>query len=121
MPKVSFEDFKKIDLRVVRIIEASRIEGSEKLVLLKVSLGRFDDPDMSESVEAGYRQIIAGIGLDYVVESLPGKQIVIVENLEHRKLMGHKSQGMLLAAEDENGRPVILQPDKEVPDGSVVR
>lgn len=121
MPTASFTDFKKLELRVVRIAEAIRIEGSEKLVLLKVSLGRFDDPNRTESTEAGYRQIVAGIGLDYAPESLAGKQIIIIENLEPRKLLGHESEGMLLAAEDENGRPVILQPDKEVPDGSKVR
>lgn len=112
MPTVSFDDFKKVELRVARIVEATPIAGSEKLVLLKVSLG---------SGEENYRQIVAGIGLDYALESLPGKQIVIVENLQPRKLMGQESQGMLLAAEDINGRPVILQPDKEVPDGSNVR
>lgn len=112
MPTISFEDFKKSELRVARIIEATPVAGSEKLVLLKVSLG---------SGEENHRQIVAGIGLDYTADSLPGKQIVIVENLEPRKLMGQESQGMLLAAEDSNGRPVILQPDKEVPDGSSVR
>lgn len=121
MPTVPFEDFKKIALRVVRIIEATPVGGSNKLVLLKVGLGRFADPDASEGLEESYRQIVAGIGLDYAVESLPGKQIVIVENLEHLKLLEHESEGMLLAAEDINGRPVLLQPDKEVPNGSVVR
>lgn len=121
MAAVAFDDFKKITFKVARIIEASPVEGSNKLVLLKVGLGRFADPDAGEGLEESYRQIVAGIGLDYAVESLPGKQVVIVENLEHRTLMGHESQGMLLAAEDANGRPVILQPDKEVPDGSKVR
>lgn len=121
MPTISFEDFNKVELRVARIVEATPVIGSEKLILLKVSLVRGKDSAAGGSVEENYRQVVAGIGLDYAVESLPGKQIVIVENLEHRKLMGHESQGMLLAAEDINGRPVLLQPDKEVPDGSSVR
>ena len=121
MPMVSFDDFKKIELRIARIVEATPVAGSEKLVLLKVNLGRRGDLNSEGLAEEMYRQVVAGIGLDYAVESLPGKQVVIVENLQPRKLMGQESQGMLLAAGDINGRPVILQPDKEVPDGSNVR
>jgi methionyl-tRNA synthetase len=121
MAMVSFADFKKIELRIARIVDATPVTGSDKLVLLKVSLGRGGDSLAEGLVEETYRQVVAGIGLDYTAESLPGKQIVIVENLQPRKLMGQESQGMLLAAEDVHGRPVILQPDKEVPDGSSVR
>jgi methionyl-tRNA synthetase len=117
----SLADFKKLDLRVGRIVAAESIAGSEKLVKLTVSLGRFGDPDAGENVEEVTRTLVAGIGQDYAVESLPGRQIVVATNLEPKVMMGVASQGMLLAAEDEKGRPVLLMPEREVPDGSVVR
>lgn len=119
--RLSFADFKKLDLRVGRIVAAEKMAGSEKLVKLTVSLGRFGDPDATENVEEVTRTLVAGIGQDYAVESLPGRQIVVVANLEPKIMLGVESQGMLLAAEDEKGRPVLLQPEKEAPDGSVVR
>jgi methionine--tRNA ligase beta chain len=105
---ISFEDFQKIDLRVAKIIKAERIEGSEKLLKLEVNLGK------------EVRQIIAGIAKFYKPEDLIGKEIVIVANLEPKKLMGLESQGMLLAAE-KDGEPVILIPEKEVPPGTKIR
>jgi methionine--tRNA ligase beta chain len=105
---VSFEDFKKVELKIAKILEAERVEGSEKLLRLKVSLGSLE------------RQIIAGIGLKYKPEDLIGKEIAIVANLEPRKLMGLVSEGMLLAASGEDG-PVILMPEREVPAGAEVR
>lgn len=105
---VSFEEFKKLDLRVGKIIEVQRIEGSEKLVKLRVDLG-------SEE-----RQIIAGIGKQYAPEVLIGKAIVVLVNLEPKTFMGFESQGMLLAA-DVEGKPILLLPDQEVPPGCMVR
>ncbi len=113
---ISFEDFKKIDLRVAEIIEVERVENSEKLVKLRISLG---DNDPSTGSGQGERQIIAGIGKVYEPQTLINKKIVIVANLEPRSLMGLESQGMLLAAGDENG-PVLLVPDKEVNPGSAI-
>jgi methionine--tRNA ligase beta chain len=105
---ISFEDFQKIDLRVAKIIKAEKIEGSEKLLKLEVNLGK------------EVRQIIAGIAKFYKPEDLVGKEIVVVANLEPKKLMGIESQGMLLAAE-KDGEPVILVPEKEVPPGTKIR
>jgi len=105
---ITFEDFKKIDLRVGKILEAEKIEGSEKLLKLIVDLG-------SEK-----RQLVAGIGKYYKPEDLIGKEIVVVVNLEPKKIMGIESQGMLLAA-DKDGEPVILIPEKEVLPGTIVR
>lgn len=121
MNSVSLADFKKLDLRVGRVIEAERLAGSEKLVQLTVSLGRYGDPDAAENVEEVTRTLVAGLGQDYVVESLPGRQIVVVANLEPKVLLGVESQGMLLAAEDEKGRPVLLALEREVPEGAAVR
>jgi len=106
---VNYDDFKKIDLRVAKILKAERVEGSEKLVKLQIDVG-----------ELGQRQLIAGIGTIYTPEILVGKQIVIVANLEPRKLMGYESQGMLLAASDELG-PVLLAPESEVEPGTVIK
>lgn len=105
---INFEDFKKVELKIAKILEASRVEGSDKLLKLKVSLG-----------EAGERQIIAGIGKSYEPEFLIGKEIAIVANLEPRMLMGLESQGMILAAKGEAG-PIVLFPEKEVPPGAVI-
>ena len=105
---ITFDDFKKVELKIAKILEAGRVEGSEKLLKLKVSLG-------SEE-----RQVIAGIGLKYEPENIVGREIVIVANLEPRKLMGLESQGMLLAAGGEEG-PIILIPEAEVAAGAEVR
>ena len=105
---VAFEDFKKLDLRVGKIIEATKIEGSDKLVQLKVDLGE----------EA--RQLVAGILTSYGVEDLPGRSIIVVTNLDTRTIVGIESQGMLLAADGPEG-PVLLMPDYEVPPGTKIR
>ncbi|MFA6354281.1 MAG: methionine--tRNA ligase subunit beta [Candidatus Paceibacterota bacterium] len=105
---IPYEDFSKIDLRVVKILNAERISGSDKLLKLQVNLG-----------EEGNRQIIAGIGKVYNPETLANKEIIIVSNLETRILLGEESQGMLLAASGENG-PVLLVPEKETPPGAKI-
>ncbi len=111
---ITYEDFSKIDLRIATIFSAERIEGSEKLIRLEVDAG-----DKNEADESLRRQIIAGIGKAYEPETLIGQHIVIIANLEPRKLMGLESNGMLLAAGD--GVPVLLQPDREVPPGSHIK
>ncbi|MFA5355661.1 MAG: methionine--tRNA ligase subunit beta [Candidatus Paceibacterota bacterium] len=106
---ISFEEFKKIELRVARIEEAEAIEGSDKLVRLQVSLGEEK------------RQIVAGIIKNYSPKELVGKEVVIVANLETKKLRGFESQGMLLAADGKENGPVILIPQKEVDSGAEVK
>lgn len=107
MESIRYDDFKKIDLRVAKILSAERVEGSEKLLKLQVTIGTEE------------RQIVAGIGKAYAPEELIGREIVIVANVEPRMLMGLESQGMLLASDD--GMPVLLAPDREVPPGSEIR
>ena len=108
MENINFEEFQKIDLRVGKIIEAERVEGTDKLLKLKVDLGEEK------------RQLVAGIAKFYQPEDLVGKEIVVVVNLKPKTFRGIESQGMLLAA-DVEGRPVILKPDEEVPPGTEVR
>ena len=105
---INFEDWSKVELRVARVLSAERIEGSEKLLRLEASLGEEK------------RQIIAGIGKSYDPENIIGKQIVIVANLEPRSLMGLESQGMIVAVTNDEGRPVLVIPEKEVGEGSIL-
>ena len=102
---ITIDDFKKIELRVAKVLEAERVEGSDKLIKMQLSLGEEK------------RQVIGGISRHYEPEQLIGRQIIIVANLEPRSLMGLESQGMLLAASDENGIALLI-PDKEITDGS---
>lgn len=94
--KINFNQFEKVDLRIAKVIEASCLEGSDKLIRLNVELG-------SEN-----RQILAGIGKFYKPEELIGKKIAIVANLEPRMLLGQESQGMVLAAHDEENLSVLV-------------
>lgn len=112
---INYDEFQKIELRVAKILSAERIEGSEKLLKLQLDAG-----EKSEEGALIARQIVAGIGRVYAPENLIGREIVIVANLEPRKLMGLESQGMLLAASDEAG-PVFLMPEHDVPPGSGIR
>ena len=107
MAMINFEEFKKVDLRVAKIISAEAVEGSEKLLKLQVDLGEEK------------RQIIAGIAKQYKPEELIGREIAVVANLEPRVLFGLESQGMLLAAAGENG-PVLLRPDSDILPGTRV-
>jgi methionine--tRNA ligase beta chain len=105
---IKFEEFQKIDLRVGKILEVKKVEGSEKPLKLIVDLGNEK------------KQLVAGIAKYYKTEDLIGKEIVVIANLEPKKIMGIESQGMLLAA-DVDGEPVILIPEKEVPPGTKIR
>ncbi|HYT53169.1 MAG TPA: methionine--tRNA ligase subunit beta [Verrucomicrobiae bacterium] len=104
---ISIDEFRKIELRVATIRSAEPHPNADKLMVLQIDLG-------SEQ-----RQICAGIKSHYTAEELVGRQIVVVANLETAKLRGLDSQGMLLAASDE-GRVIILTPEKSVQAGSKV-
>lgn len=106
---ITIDHFKQIDLRIGEVIAAEKVPKSDKLLKLQVSLG-------SER-----RQVIAGIGQHYKPEDLVGKRIVIVANLAPAKLMGQESQGMLLAASDNNGNLTIISPLTDIQPGSAVK
>lgn len=112
---VSYEDFKKLDLKVATVIKAERVENSDKLVRLEIDLGESFDGAQDKK-----RQIIAGIAKQYPPEKLEGRQIIVIANLEPRKLMSLESQGMLLAADASEG-PILLQPEKPAPNGAVIK
>lgn len=108
-PTISFPDFAKLDLRIGQVTEASEVPGSDKLLRLIVDLGE----------EVGKRVILTGIKEFYSTKDLLGKLVVIVVNLEPKKMMGEESQGMMLAAVDE--KPIILKPSKKVKPGTIIR
>ena len=90
------------------IVAAERIEGSEKLLKLKINIGDED------------RQILSGIAKSHIPEDLIGKKVVIIANLDPRMMMGHESQGMLLAAHGADESPVLLLPAGDVPPGAKI-
>ncbi len=102
---ITYQDFKKLDLRVGEIIEAEEIEDADSLYKIKVDLG--DEK----------RQILAGIKKFYSLEELVGKKIIVLVNLEPKEMFGEESQGMLLAV-GENAR--LLTTDGEVENGKRV-
>jgi methionyl-tRNA synthetase len=106
---VTIEDFRRLDLRVARVIAAERVPKSEKLLKLRVSLGTEE------------RQVLAGIAQHYQPESLVGKKVVLVANLAPAKLMGLESQGMVLAASGEHGELALLEVGENVEEGSIVK
>jgi methionine--tRNA ligase beta chain len=104
---ISIDEFRKVELKIATIKSAEPHPNADKLMVLQIDLG------------AEERQICAGIRSHYTAEELVGRQIVVIANLETAKLRGLDSQGMLLAASDE-GRVIILTPEKSVPAGSKV-
>lgn len=109
MGDVSFEEFKKLDIRVAKVVRVEEIEGADMLLKLTLDVG-----------ELGTRNIAAGIKGFYQAKDLKGKFIVYLANLEPRLIRGVESQGMLLAA-DDLGKPVILQPGEKVTQGAKIR
>jgi len=106
--QISFDEFKRLDLRIGKIVTADRVPGADKLLQLTVDMGTETRP------------VVAGIAQWYAAEDLVGREIVVVANLAPAVIRGVESRGMLLAA-DENGTAILIQPDKEVPPGSAVR
>lgn len=107
-PLIKYEQFAQLDLRVATVLEAREHPNASKLLLLKIRVGIVE------------KQIVAGIKAHYDPQSLVGTQIVIVNNLEPAMLRGEESQGMLLAASDENS-VVLVRPEKALADGSRVK
>jgi methionyl-tRNA synthetase len=104
---ISIDDFAKVDLRVGEVKSAEPVKGADKLLHLKVDIG-----------EAEPRTIVAGIALAYKAEQLIGRKVVIVANLQPRKLRGLTSQGMIVAASLEGGSPVLAAFLEDVPVGA---
>jgi methionine--tRNA ligase beta chain len=106
--EISFEEFQKLDLRVGKITEANQIPGSRNLIRMIVDFG------------TEKRQAVAGLLRWYKPQELVNKKCVFILNLQKRKMMGVESQCMILAAEDDKGNVVVLQPEKEIAEGSKI-
>ena len=109
-PNIAFDDFAKLDLRVGTIVAAERVPKADKLLKLSIDIG-----------EPQPRTVVSGIAMHYQPEQLPGQQVVLVANLEPRKMRGVESQGMVLMAEDAQGKLVFVQPKEVVGPGAEVR
>lgn len=110
-PQITLDEFEKIDLRLVKILECEKIKGSNKLLKLKVDLGGGET-----------RQVVSGIAKFYKPEDLIGKKVILVANLKEVKLKGELSQGMILAAcSDDDSILELPQVQGNVPPGSVIR
>jgi len=107
METINFEDFLKVDLRLGKIIEAERVEGSVKIIKTIIDLGETK------------KQILAGIGEYYIPEDLINKNVVTVANLSPKKIMGIDSEGMILAIKDEDNLSLLFT-DKDIKIGSKV-
>lgn len=108
---IDISDFAKVELRVGEVLTAERIPKSDKLLLMSVDVG-----------EKTPRTILAGIAEHYEPEAMVGRKIAIVANLKPRKMRGHESQGMLLAASvGENDKPVIATFAEDVPNGAKLK
>jgi methionyl-tRNA synthetase len=107
-PKISIEDFAKVQMRVGQILAAEKVEGSRKLMKLKVDIG------------TEVRQVVAGIAEAYEAASLLNKKVVLVANLKPAKLMGVESNGMIVAA-SIGGRPILATFTEDVPNGALLK
>lgn len=114
---ITFDDFEKLRIRIGLIVDAERVEGTDKLLKLQVDFG--DDPSASSGSGREKRQIVSGIAEFYAPEKLIGKQFSFITNLEPRVIRGVESQGMILGISAGN-KVVLLKPQKKVPAGSLV-
>jgi methionyl-tRNA synthetase len=107
-PEIVYDDFAKLDLRVGTIVSAEKVEKADKLLKLEVDLG-FEK-----------RTVVSGIAQHYKPEEIIGKQVVVVINLAPRKMRGIESKGMILMAEDSDGKLHFVLPENIVEPGSGV-
>lgn len=107
-PEIVYDDFARLDLRTGKILSAEKVKKADRLLKLEVDLG-FE-----------IRTIVSGIAEHFTPESIVGKQVVVVANLAPRKMKGIESKGMILMAEDKNGKLVFINPDEEMNPGAGV-
>lgn len=115
--EITFEEFTKIEIKIGKIISAEAVEGSTKLLKLRIEFGKMDSGSTAGMTEV--RTIVSGVAKQYLSEQLIGKQVPVVMNLAPRILKGIESQGMVLFAIGEG--PIMLNPEKEIPNGSAVQ
>jgi len=106
--EITFDEFQKLDMRVGKVLEANQILGSRNLIRMIVDFG------------TEKRQAVAGLLQWYKPEDLVGKKYAFILNLQRRKFMDIESQCMILAAEDDKGNVIVLQPEKDIAEGSKI-
>ncbi|NNL57932.1 MAG: tRNA-binding protein [Nitrosopumilus sp.] len=109
MPSISYDDFTKLDIRVAKVIATEPIEGKSRIVKGRIDLGNEDK-----------RNVIIGGAQYYKPEDIVGKVVIVIANLEPKKMAGVESNAMLLAA-DVNDKPYWLTVNEEVPLGSPIK
>ncbi len=109
MEKIDFDEFKKVEMKVGQIIEISRVEGADKLYKLMVDVGEEEN-----------RQIVTGLVPFYEENELLDKKVIVVTNLKPAKFRGEESNGMILAAGDEESGFSVLSLDRDAAVGSLV-
>ncbi len=102
---ITFEEFKKCDIRIGEIVSVEKVENADNLLKLEVNLG---EKDPKTNLPAG-RQVVSGIAKWYTLEDLTGKKLPFIVNLEPRKFKGVESQGMLMAVDGQD-QPILLEP-----------
>lgn len=107
-PEVTYDDFAKLDLRVATVVACEKVEKADKLLKLTLEVG------------AETRTVVSGIALHFQPEEVVGKQVLLLANLAPRKMRGIESQGMILMAEDADGKLVFMSPSNAVASGSGV-
>lgn len=112
---INIEEFKKVEIRVGKILTCEKVENADKLLKLQVDFG----PSAGSGSSRIQRQILSGIAQWYAPEDLVGKKLPFIVNLEPRMLRGLESQGMLMAIEGEE-KPVLLEPQEDVKEGSEI-
>ncbi len=109
MEQITFDEFKRMDLRVAEILQAERVEGTNKLIKMKIDIG--DET----------RQMIAGIADTYAPEDLTGKKLIVIVNLKPAVIRGIESQAMLLAAVKPDDSAIVPFFSEDVPTGATVK
>ena len=107
-PEIVYDDFAKLDLKTGKILSAEKVEKADKLLKLEIDLG-FET-----------RTIVSGIALHFKAEEIVGKQVVVVANLAPRKMRGIESNGMILMAEDKNGKLHFVNTEEAIEPGAGV-
>ena len=108
MDQINFDDFKKVEIKMGKIISCEKVADADKLLKLQVDFGEFQ------------RQIVSGIAMSYTPEEMVGKTLPFIVNLDFRKFKGEESQGMLMATGSGGENIVLLEPNKDIEPGSEV-
>lgn len=119
---ITYDDFKKVEIRVGKILSAEKIPETDKLLKLSVDFAEMSAPDAEGKTISQPRQIVSGISAYFPDPAvLVGKKCMFVTNLEPRKIRGFDSNGMLFAVSTESGAFSLLEPGSDIPEGTLAK